>query len=81
MLVEVGLKSDYRRAFWRAAGYALRRGRIDAVLSMGFMAYHMIHFTREALRGDQNASFYSTKEHQRGPEPIGEAAPMLRKSA
>jgi radical SAM superfamily enzyme YgiQ (UPF0313 family) len=81
VLVEVGLKSDYRRAFWRAAGYALRRGRIDAVLSMGFMAYHMIHFTREALRGDQNASFYSTKEHQRGPEPIGEAAPMLRKSA
>jgi hopanoid C-2 methylase len=81
VLVEVGLKSDYRRAFWRAAGYALRRGRIDAVLSMGFMAYHMIHFTREALRGDQNASFYSTKEHQRRPEPIGEAAPLLRKSA
>jgi radical SAM superfamily enzyme YgiQ (UPF0313 family) len=80
VLVEVGLKSDYRRAFWQAAGYALRRGRIDAVLSMGFMAYHMIHFTREALRGDQNASFYSTKEHPRRPEPIDEAAP-LRKSA
>ena len=24
--------------------------------------YHLIQFTREALRGDQNASFYSTKE-------------------
>jgi radical SAM superfamily enzyme YgiQ (UPF0313 family) len=81
VLVKVGLKSDYRRAFWRAARYALRRGRIDAMLSMGFMAYHMIHFTREALRGDQNASFYSTKEHKRRPEPVGEAVPLLRESA
>jgi hopanoid C-2 methylase len=79
VIVEVGLKSDYRRAFWRAAGHALRRGRIDAVLSMGFMAFHLIHFTREALRGDQNASFYSTKEHRLAP--IDEAAPLLRKSA
>ncbi len=79
VLLQVGLKSDYRRAFWQAARYALRRGRIDAVLSMGFMAYHMIHFTREALRGDQNASFYSTKEHQR--KPIDEPALLMRESA
>ena len=72
VLVEVGLKADYRRAFWRAARHALRRGRIDAVLSMGFMAYHLIEFTREALRGDHNASFYSTKEHKSAP--IDEAA-------
>jgi len=39
----------------------------------------MIQFTREALRGDQNASFYSTKEYQR--RPIDEAVPRLRKSA
>jgi hopanoid C-2 methylase len=79
VIVEVGIKSDYRRAFWRAAGHALRRGRIDAVLSMGFMAYHLIHFTREALRGDHNASFYSTKEHRL--TPVEEGAPLLRKSA
>jgi len=81
ILVEVGIKSDFRRAFWRAARHALRRGRIDAVLSMGFMAYHLIHFTREALRGDQNASFYSTKEHRHRNEPIGEASALLRESA
>jgi len=81
VLIEVGVKSDYRRAFWRAARHALRRGRIDAVLSIGFMAYHLINFTREALRGDHNASFYSTKEYERRPEPVGEAAPLLRKSA
>ena len=61
VLVQVGLKSDYRRPFWRAARHALRRGQIDSVLGMGFMAHHLIQFTREALRGDQNASFYSTR--------------------
>jgi hopanoid C-2 methylase len=81
VLVEVGIKADYRRAFWRAALHALRRGRIDAVLAMGFMAYHLIQFTREALSGSQNASFYSTKEYQRRPEPIAEPAPLLRRSA
>jgi len=79
VLIEVGVKADYRRAFWRAARHALRRGRIDAVLSMGFMAYHLIHFTREALLGDHNASFYSTKEHRQ--QTVEEAAPLLRQSA
>jgi radical SAM superfamily enzyme YgiQ (UPF0313 family) len=59
--LRVGLLSDYRRSFWRAARYALRRGQIDAVLGMGFVAHHLIHFSREALRGDQNASFYSAQ--------------------
>ena len=65
VLVQVGLKSDYRRPFWRAARHALRHGQIDAVLGMGFMAHHLIQFTREALRGDQNASFYSTRQRER----------------
>ena len=28
---------------------------------MGFIAHHLIEFTREALRGEQNASFYSAE--------------------
>jgi hypothetical protein len=28
---------------------------------MAFMAHHLIKFTREALAGEQNASFYSAK--------------------
>jgi hopanoid C-2 methylase len=35
----IGLVSNYRRAFWRAAGHALRRGQIDAALGMGLVAY------------------------------------------
>ncbi len=64
VFTRVGLRSTYRRAFWRAALYALRRGQIEAMLSMGFVAHHLITFTQEALRGEQNASFYST--HERG---------------
>ena len=57
----IGVLSDYRKPFWRAARHAMRRGQIDAVLGIGFIAHHLIQFTREALRGEQNASYYSTK--------------------
>jgi radical SAM superfamily enzyme YgiQ (UPF0313 family) len=58
----VGLKSDYRHHFWDAFNYALKRKQIEAGMGMGFVAHHLIEFTREALRGAQNASFYSTHE-------------------
>ena len=67
ILYYIGLKSDYRRSFWRAARVALRRGKIDAVFGMAFIGHHLIEFTREALRGEQNASFYSqARKDQRG---------------
>jgi len=77
IMLRVGLLSDYRRPFWRAARHAFRRGQIDAVLGMGFVAYHLIEFSREALRGDQNASFYSTHKRERTLAPPS----SLRKSA
>jgi hypothetical protein len=43
---------------------------------MGFVAHHLIQFTREALRGDHNASFYSTRTRAQC-----EAAPPLPRSA
>ncbi|MFL5092700.1 MAG: DUF4070 domain-containing protein, partial [Xanthobacteraceae bacterium] len=61
LLLRVGWWSDYRRAFWSAARRALQRGQIDAALSMGFVAHHLIQFAREAIRGEQNASFYSMR--------------------
>ncbi|GLS44972.1 B12-binding domain-containing radical SAM protein [Methylobacterium brachythecii] len=61
IITRVGLFSDYRKPFWSAAGYALKRGQIEAVFNMGFVAHHLIRFTREALRGEHNASFYAAK--------------------
>ncbi|HEY7662550.1 MAG TPA: B12-binding domain-containing radical SAM protein [Xanthobacteraceae bacterium] len=69
LVLHIGILSDYRRPFWRAARYALRRGQVDAVLGMGFIAHHLIQFTREALRGEQNASYYSTRSREAGPAP------------
>jgi hopanoid C-2 methylase len=42
---------------------ALRRGQIEAILGMGFVARHLIQFTLEALGGRQNASFYAAKQN------------------
>lgn len=63
--LRVGILSDYRGVFWRAAGHALKRGQIEAVFNMGFVAHHLIRFTREALRGEHNASFYAAKAEQK----------------
>ena len=68
----MGIKSDYRRHFWRAAKHALKHGQVDALMGMGFISYHLIRFTREALRGEQNASFYSA--HDRGTQEQTAAA-------
>ena len=64
----VGLRSDYRRPFWRAFRYALRRGQIDGALGMGFVGHHLIQFSREAVRGEQNASFYAAQARAASPE-------------
>jgi hopanoid C-2 methylase len=83
IVLHLGILSDYRRPFWRAALHALRRGQIDGMLGMGFMAFHLIAFTREALRGEQNASFYShaRKERSPGPAPQRGQAESMRESA
>ncbi|HLH93177.1 MAG TPA: B12-binding domain-containing radical SAM protein [Xanthobacteraceae bacterium] len=65
----VGWQSDYRGEFWGAAWKALKRGQIEAVLGMGFTSHHLIEFSRQALRGEQNASFYSAKAREPGDTP------------
>jgi len=79
--VRVGLLADYRRPFWRAVRHALSRGQIDAVFGMGFVSYHLIEFSRDALRGEQNASFYSARQRENAPVESREAPPLKRKSA
>ncbi len=61
LLVRVGLLADYRRPFRKMAWQAIKRGQIDALFGVGFISYHLIEFSREALLGNQNASFYSAR--------------------
>jgi hypothetical protein len=74
------IRSDYRRPFLRAARHAFRRRQYDAMFGIAFIGYHLIEFTREALRGEQNASFYS--QARKDVEPAaGEELTPIRKSA
>jgi hopanoid C-2 methylase len=79
LLLRLGISADYRAAFWRMAWKAIRRGQIEALFGVGFVSYHLIEFSREALRGDQNASFYSARS--RKPGIAAEAAGRVRMGA
>ena len=66
LFLRLGVLADYRAPFWRMAWKAIRRGQIEALFGVGFVSYHLIEFSREALRGDQNASFYSARARKPG---------------
>jgi hopanoid C-2 methylase len=66
-----GIRSDYRRVFWKFALPRLLRGEIEPVLSVGLLAHHLIMFARDACKGRANASHYSAKAR----EPEFELAP------
>jgi radical SAM superfamily enzyme YgiQ (UPF0313 family) len=76
----IGLRADYRRSFWKAVLPALRRGQIDAALSMGIVGRHMITFAREAVRGEQNASFYSAQTRRMAAQSPPAQVVKLRQS-
>jgi radical SAM superfamily enzyme YgiQ (UPF0313 family) len=58
---QVGVKSDYRREFWRFAWPRLKVGDIERIIQVGLVAHHLVMFARAASGGEQNASYYSTK--------------------
>src|SRR5215471_2148311 len=58
---EIGIRSHYRRQFWKFALSRLARGEIDVVISVSMLAHHLIMFAREAVEGRHNASHYSAK--------------------
>ncbi|MDO8978224.1 MAG: B12-binding domain-containing radical SAM protein [Afipia sp.] len=58
---QVGVKSDYRREFWKFSLPLLKRGDIERVITVGLVAHHLILFARDASGGQQNASYYSTR--------------------
>ncbi len=61
LLWKVGVRGDYRRAFWRFVLPRLWRGQIEPILSVGLVAHHLIMFSRDACSGNSAASHYSAK--------------------
>jgi radical SAM superfamily enzyme YgiQ (UPF0313 family) len=74
LAVRVGLLADYAPAYRRAVRHAMDHGQIPSVFSIGFVGRHLIEFTREALRGEQNASFYSATAKSTSSAPLAQPA-------
>jgi radical SAM superfamily enzyme YgiQ (UPF0313 family) len=64
ILWHVGLRSHYRRVFWRFALARLKRGEIENLIMVGLVAHHLILFAREASSGRRDASHYSFKPRE-----------------
>ena len=59
MFWRVGIRSDYRRTFWRAALPLLRAGQIEALINIAAVSHHLIAFTQQCARGVRESSFYA----------------------
>lgn len=57
----IGIRGDYKRAFWRFAWARLKRGEIEHLIATMFLSHHMILFTRLATDGRRSASNYSVE--------------------
>lgn len=61
VLWTLGVKGDYRAAFWDFTFYCLIRGQMEPIIRVGLVAHHLISFARDACAGKNNASHYSEK--------------------
>jgi radical SAM superfamily enzyme YgiQ (UPF0313 family) len=59
VLWHCGVRADWRRQFWKVCWPLLLQGRIDEVIHIGAVSYHLINFTNQIRAGDWEASFYA----------------------
>lgn len=55
----VGVRSDYRRDFWRMALPLLRRGEIEHMVHIAAVTHHLVTFAREVAEGTAEKCFYN----------------------
>jgi hopanoid C-2 methylase len=58
---KIGVRSHYKKAFWKFALPLLAKGNIEGFLFAILPAHHLIMFARDAVAGRGNASHYSAK--------------------
>lgn len=57
----VGVRSAYRRHFWRLAWRQVRRGNVESVFHVAVVAHHLITYSRECVNGAMQSSNYSRR--------------------
>jgi radical SAM superfamily enzyme YgiQ (UPF0313 family) len=76
----IGIRGDYRRTFWRVALPALRAGQAEELIQAAVVSHHLIEFTRQCLRGAQEASFYAPSLPRPPATPPGRLLKAVRPS-
>jgi radical SAM superfamily enzyme YgiQ (UPF0313 family) len=61
VLWQLGVRSDYRRLFWKLARRCVKEGNIDWIVRAGLMAHHLILSARDATAGRHRASHYTAR--------------------
>lgn len=59
VLWHCGVRAGWRRQFWAVCGPLLRQGRLEEVVHIGVVSYHLISFTNQIRAGEWEASFYA----------------------
>jgi radical SAM superfamily enzyme YgiQ (UPF0313 family) len=57
-----GLKSDYRRLFWKMLWRELKQGNVENIFAVAIVAHHLITYARECTRGKMQSSNYSMRQ-------------------
>ena len=62
ILWTVGVKSDYRRHFWKMAWTELKQGNVETMFQVAMVAHHLITYARECTEGKMQSSNYSVRQ-------------------
>jgi radical SAM superfamily enzyme YgiQ (UPF0313 family) len=61
ILWRVGVRSDYRRLFWKMMWHELKQGNIETIFQVAMVAHHLITYARECTQGKMQSSNYSIR--------------------
>ncbi|MCE0498288.1 MAG: DUF4070 domain-containing protein [Methylacidiphilales bacterium] len=64
----VGIRSDYRRHFWKMAWTELKQGNVETMFQVAMVAHHLITYARECTRGKMQSSNYSIRRVEQDRE-------------
>jgi len=64
IFVQLGLRSSYKREFWKMAFELLRSGRLDHLVYIASLSHHLLRFAEDVRSGEVRACFYTEKANE-----------------
>ncbi len=61
LIWHVGIRSDYRKVFWRMFRTQLRQGLIENIFQIALVAHHLIEYTRDTVEGRIHACHFAPR--------------------